>query len=229
MNKTYFFFYRFEPRTLMVAGASRSFRDATATLPRHRARLPAPAPLAPHAPRAHRTVRWPRCSSSPCSLGALLRSMLQPPAPRCRASDEQYRGKRVGKAIRAQTAKRHQPAFARVADAQVLEQHPAMPRQRWENWWRAQRQQQQQPLRPQSQHEEQQQQHGTVDLCVTAVKAAAACKAAASKLVSLVRGRLDVLQYMISCSLTFADRRQRPPCRCGLSCGTMARIIFAYV
>ena len=155
--------------------------------------------------------------------------MLQPPAPRCRASDEQYRGKRVGKAIRAQTAKRHQPAFARVADAQVLEQHPAMPRQRLENWWRAQRQQQQQPLRPQSQHGEQQQQHGTVDLCVTAVKAAAACKAAANKLVSLVRGRLDVLQYMISCSLTFADRRQRPPCRCGLSCGTMARIIFAYV
>ena len=104
-----------------------------------------------------------------------------------------------------------------------------MPRQRLENWWRAQRQQQQQPLRPQSQHGEQQQQHGTVDLCVTAVKAAAACKAAANKLVSLVRGRLDVLQYMISCSLTFADRRQRPPCRCGLSCGTMARIIFAYV
>ena len=96
----------------------------------------------------------------------------------------------------------------------MLEQHPAMPRQRWENWWRAQRQQQQQPLRPQSQREEQQQQHDTVDLCATAVEAAAACKAAASRLVSLVQGRLDVREYMISCSLTFADRRQRRSCRC---------------
>ena len=110
----------------MVAGASRSFRDATATLPRHRARLPAPAPLAPHAPRAHRTVRWPRCSSSPCSLGALLRiqnlagaccSLLRLGSNWCRTSDEQCRGRRVGKAIWAQTAKRRQPAaFARVAD-----------------------------------------------------------------------------------------------------------------
>ncbi len=179
-------------------------------------------------------MHWPRCSSSPCSLGALLRiqnlaraccSLLRLGSNWCRTSDEQCRGRRVGKSIRAQTAKHHQPAaFARVADAQ----HPAMPRQRWENWWRAQRQQQQQPLRPQSQQEEQQQQHDTVDLCVKAVEAAAACKAAASRLVSLVRGRLDVRARSRS-QIDASGARAAAAARCGLSCGTMARTISAYV